>query len=162
METCLREEIAKDGFAIIEALRWRYRLGVRTEDSQSSNPGSIPGSATKSLVLSAAMETPSPEALRIVEYQRSFYRLALQEIVVCRTPRKLATMEPDFTEQVFDASTRRKWLPLYVGCCSYKYRRHVAIVTAQQDEKGPVISQALLIQSRLEFLRANWTKIGSP
>ena len=27
---------------------WRYRLGVRTEDSQSSNPGSIPGSATKS------------------------------------------------------------------------------------------------------------------
>jgi hypothetical protein len=26
---------------------WRYRLGVRTEDSQSSNPGSIPGSATK-------------------------------------------------------------------------------------------------------------------
>ncbi len=26
---------------------WRYRLGVRTEDSQSSNPGSIPGSATR-------------------------------------------------------------------------------------------------------------------
>jgi hypothetical protein len=31
---------------------WRYRLGVRTEDSQSSNPGSIPGSATKTLLLS--------------------------------------------------------------------------------------------------------------
>src|ERR1019366_9369937 len=30
----------------------RYRLGVRTEDSQSSNPGSIPGSATSSLLLS--------------------------------------------------------------------------------------------------------------
>ena len=29
--------------------RWRYRLGVRTEDSQSSNPGSIPGSATKTV-----------------------------------------------------------------------------------------------------------------
>src|SRR5271166_2309720 len=28
--------------------QWRYRLGVRTEDSQSSNPGSIPGSATNS------------------------------------------------------------------------------------------------------------------
>ncbi len=27
-------------------IAWRYRLGVRTEDSQSSNPGSIPGSAT--------------------------------------------------------------------------------------------------------------------
>jgi|HubBroStandDraft_6_1064221.scaffolds.fasta_scaffold109825_3 hypothetical protein len=37
-------------FAIIERHHnppeWRYRLGVRTEDSQSSNPGSIPGSAT--------------------------------------------------------------------------------------------------------------------
>src|SRR5271165_5468209 len=31
---------------------WRYRLGVRTEDSQSSNPGSIPGSATSYLLLS--------------------------------------------------------------------------------------------------------------
>jgi integrase len=31
---------------IIANDRWRYRLGVRTEDSQSSNPGSIPGSAT--------------------------------------------------------------------------------------------------------------------
>jgi len=29
-------------------------------------------------------EAPSPEALRIVEYQRSFYRLSLQKIAVCR------------------------------------------------------------------------------
>jgi hypothetical protein len=37
-------------FAIMRKFRaWRYRLGVRTEDSQSSNPGSIPGSATKYL-----------------------------------------------------------------------------------------------------------------
>ena len=106
-------------------------------------------------------EAPSPETLRIVEYQRSFYRLAIQKIVVCRTPRKLPTMEPDFTVQVFDQSTRRKWLPLYVGCCSYKYRRHVAIVIAQQDERGSLISQAALIQSRGEFLRSNWTKIGN-
>ena len=37
-------------FAIIVRVTpaWRYRLGVRTEDSQSSNPGSIPGSATNS------------------------------------------------------------------------------------------------------------------
>ena len=41
-------------FAIIKKLppAWRYRLGVRTEDSQSSNPGSIPGSATSTLLLS--------------------------------------------------------------------------------------------------------------
>ena len=41
-------------FAIMRKVspKWRYRLGVRTEDSQSSNPGSIPGSATKALLLS--------------------------------------------------------------------------------------------------------------
>lgn len=107
-------------------------------------------------------EAPSPETLRIVEYQKSFYRLALQRIIVCRTPRKLPAMEPDFTDQVFDQSTRRKWLPLYVGCCSYKYRPHVAIIIAQQDERGSLILQAALIQSRHEFLRSNWTKIGNP
>src|SRR6266478_110318 len=32
-------------YNFVSTLR-RYRLGVRTEDSQSSNPGSIPGSAT--------------------------------------------------------------------------------------------------------------------
>jgi hypothetical protein len=31
---------------IMTALQGRYRLGVRTEDSQSSNTGSIPVSAT--------------------------------------------------------------------------------------------------------------------
>src|SRR6202011_6104676 len=41
---------------------WRYRLGVRTEDSQSSNPGSIPGSATtdRSLSHENRDRTPSP------------------------------------------------------------------------------------------------------
>src|SRR6266851_1162612 len=43
-----RERLSR-GFAIITASQGRYRLGVRTEDSQSSNPGSIPGSATKPL-----------------------------------------------------------------------------------------------------------------
>ena len=33
---------------------WRYRLGVRTEDSQSSNTGSIPVSATNYLPLRPA------------------------------------------------------------------------------------------------------------
>jgi hypothetical protein len=107
-------------------------------------------------------ETPSPEALRIVEYQRSFYRLSFQKIVVCRTPRKFPSMEPDFTDQVFAQNTLRKWLPLYVGCCSYQYRRHVAVVISQQDERGALISQAALIQSRWDFLRFNWAKIGGP
>jgi hypothetical protein len=97
-----------------------------------------------------------------VENQRSFYRLSLQKIVVCRTSRKFPQVEPDFTEQVFDQNTRQNWLPLYVGCCSYQYRRHVAVVIAKQDERGTLISQAALIQSRWDFLRLNWTKIGKP
>jgi hypothetical protein len=40
-------ENVRKSFVIIEAHLRRYRLGVRTEDSQSSNPGSIPGSATR-------------------------------------------------------------------------------------------------------------------
>ncbi len=41
-----RRALPPDCFVIMTALRWRYRLGVRTEDSQSSNTGSIPVSAT--------------------------------------------------------------------------------------------------------------------
>src|SRR5579871_6248155 len=41
-------------FVIITFYLWRYRLGVRTEDSQSSNPGSIPGSATNPHALTPA------------------------------------------------------------------------------------------------------------
>src|SRR5436190_3244367 len=44
-------ENVRKSFVIIEAHLRRYRLGVRTEDSQSSNPGSIPGSATNHLFL---------------------------------------------------------------------------------------------------------------
>ena len=38
---------------------WRYRLGVRTEDSQSSNPGSIPGSATITAAITYAISEHS-------------------------------------------------------------------------------------------------------
>ena len=40
-------------------LRGRYRLGVRTEDSQSSNPGSIPGSATITAAITYAVSEHS-------------------------------------------------------------------------------------------------------
>lgn len=105
-------------------------------------------------------ETPSPGVLRIVELQRSYYGLSLQKIMVCRIPRRLPRMEPDFTDQLFRPEVRRKWLPLYVGCCSYRKGRHTAVVIAQIDERGSLIVQAALIQSRRDFLRLNWTKIN--
>ena len=46
---------------------WRYRLGVRTEDSQSSNPGSIPGSATSPpLLADSKRDAESPNSLVVV------------------------------------------------------------------------------------------------
>src|SRR5580658_7656475 len=86
-------------FAIIEALRGRYRLGVRTEDSQSSNPGSIPGSATKSSdyersqeVPTAALMTPNPLAL-IAEVT---HRCPLH-CVYCSNPLELAAVSSELS-----------------------------------------------------------------
>ena len=42
---------AKNFLSIFDSTGWRYRLGVRTSDSQSGNPGSIPGTATNSFSL---------------------------------------------------------------------------------------------------------------
>jgi hypothetical protein len=146
-------------FAI--ALIIRAQLGITQALSEYLRP-----TAVELMPLPAdcvpSNEATSSEALRIVEFQKSFYRLNFQKIAVCQTPRRFPEGEPDFTEQVFDQETRRKWLPLYVGCCSYQYRRHVAVVISQQDEKGSLISQAALIQSRRDFLRSNWMKIGGP
>ena len=54
-----RYGLARAVFVIIGLRRnppaWRYRLGVRTEDSQSSNPGSIPGSATNYVSITYAI-----------------------------------------------------------------------------------------------------------
>ena len=89
--------------------------------------------------------------MRIIESQRSFYRLSLQKIVVCRTPRRASPTEA-FTGQI-----RKQWLPLYVGgCCSYQFRRHVAIMIADADETGTVIVEAALLQTRWEYLRRDW------
>ena len=44
---------------------WRYRLGVRTEDSQSSNPGSIPGSATKQSSLQRSLRRYSRKQAKL-------------------------------------------------------------------------------------------------
>jgi hypothetical protein len=58
--------------------RRRYRLGVRTEDSQSSNPGSIPGSATNvyagflQFLLSVSLPCPTR-----VRFLRAWSRCAI-------------------------------------------------------------------------------------
>jgi hypothetical protein len=51
---------------------WRYRLGVRTEDSQSSNTGSIPVSATNiSLDITKNRSSQVPMAVKMQEIKQS-------------------------------------------------------------------------------------------
>jgi hypothetical protein len=103
-------------------------------------------------------ETPPSNLTRIVEDERRFYRLSLQKVIVCRSNRRFPQTEPDFTNAAFSEETRKRWLPLYVGCCAYQFRRHIAVVVADVDERGPVIVEAALVQSRHDFLRLNWAR----
>lgn len=96
----------------------------------------------------------SPVALlEIVEGQKKAYRLELQRIIVCRMSSQLPNREPDFTLAAFDDKTRSQWLPLYVGCCAYQFRRHVTVVAQQNDGQGAIVVMAALIQSRWNYLR---------
>lgn len=101
-------------------------------------------------------EVPPSGLMRIVEYQREFYHLTLQKVVVCRSAKRFTQAEPTFAEEAFSEDTRRRWLPLYVGCCSYQYRRHVAVVVADVNKSGSVIVEAALIRSRWAYFRSNW------
>ena len=66
---------------------WRYRLGVRTEDSQSSNTGSIPVSATNSPLSSDAQCLRHVSADRAVFFSLSCSRISLSYPAVMDTTR---------------------------------------------------------------------------
>jgi hypothetical protein len=101
-------------------------------------------------------EVPPSNLMRIVDYQQSFYHLTRQRLVVCVTPARLPLSEPDFTRATFPREVRTRWLPLYVGCCSYQLRRHVAVVAASPSRAGSIVVEGALIQSRWDFFRLNW------
>src|SRR5215831_10450332 len=56
----------------------RYRLGVRTEDSQSSNPGSIPGSATNSLLSSRDFSDTYEQTLLDTQTHRDMWWVTVE------------------------------------------------------------------------------------
>ena len=101
---------------------------------------------------------PPPDLLRIVEYQRRHYRLLVQQVVVCRAA---ASPLPDMGNLVggnASGNDRERWLPLYVGCCAYQFRRHVAVLAANVHESGYVMVEAALVQGRWDYLRASMAK----
>jgi hypothetical protein len=103
-------------------------------------------------------DTPPASLMRIVREQEAFYHLTLQRVIVCRTAHSPPVFEPDFTGAVFSEQVRKRWLPLYVGCCSYQFRRHVTVVAIDVNQSGSVIVEAALIQSRWDYLRRNWSE----
>jgi hypothetical protein len=90
---------------------------------------------------------------QIIEAQKSSYNLVLQNVKTCRTRMHLPQQEPEFTEAAFAEATRRRWLPAYIGCCTYSFRRHFAVVVTKPDAQGDLIVVATLIQSRWTYLR---------
>jgi hypothetical protein len=104
-------------------------------------------------------EAAPANLLRIVRHQKEFYHLSLQRMVRCRTTRRFPHSEPDFTNAVFSEEVRKRWLPLYVGCCSYQFGRHVAVVVVHDRSSGSLVLEAVLIQSRWDYLQQRG---GSP
>lgn len=101
-------------------------------------------------------EAPPANLMRIVDNQMRFYHLTLQKVVVCETARTVS--QSDLERAAFPEDTGKRWLPLYVGCCSYQFRRHVVVVVADTNEHGSVIVQAALVQNRWDYVRSNWSK----
>lgn len=91
--------------------------------------------------------------MHIVNLQRELYGLTLQKVTMCKTETPLPSVEPNFSDEVFDEDTRAKWLPVYSGCCTYQFRRHFAVVVAEPSGTGSVVLTAALIQSRSRYAR---------
>jgi hypothetical protein len=96
-------------------------------------------------------EQPSVKFLQIVRSQELAYNLTLQKIVSCKTQHQIPLAEPSFSQLMFDQETRNRWLPLYIGCCTYQFRRHFTVVAAQPSEGGFDVTRAALIQNRTDY-----------
>jgi hypothetical protein len=96
----------------------------------------------------------APERLmEIVKAQQTVYHLTLQNVVVCRTPQRLPTSGPSFTQKAFDVQVQKRWIPAYVGCCTYIFRRHFAVVVPDNGATGAVVIVASLVESRWDYIK---------
>lgn len=100
-------------------------------------------------------EVPPARLTQIIEQQRDSYHLALQKVTVCRTNESARILAPD-GQVILSADQAKKWLPLYVGCCSYQFGRHVVVLIGDIQGKQAIIVQAALVQTRMAYLRQHW------
>jgi hypothetical protein len=104
-------------------------------------------------------EPPPADLMRIVETQKALYNLALQKVVVYRSPFRVPALERRFAGLPLGEEALRRWRPLSRGCCSCQFGRHVIVLVADSTEKGSVLVEAALVQSRGDFLRLKWDSV---
>ena len=95
-------------------------------------------------------QQPTAEMLRILDAQRKQYRLTVQKVVTCtiQSPSGGATIADSVMQK------NSAWLPTYVGCCTFQFRRHFVVVMATPSDRGSsVLFTAALIQSRSDYFR---------
>jgi hypothetical protein len=140
------------GTAIAVLTGHPYRLCVRLAAAELFRP-----STTELMPLPLdcveTRDAVSQDMLTIIELQRAAYDLSLQNVRTCRSSSRFPQGEPEFSERAFTEEVRRKWLPAYVGCCTYSFRRHFAVVAAKSDGEGAQIVVATLVESRWNYLR---------
>ena len=98
-------------------------------------------------------QAPSPEARSIIESQAEHYHLALQSIAVYRSSLAKPQSENEFAAAFFSPEVRQRWLPAYVGCCTYSFRRHYAIIVVENGGDGSTLVAATLIQNRWDYIK---------
>jgi hypothetical protein len=98
-------------------------------------------------------QKPSPRTLALIGSQAAHYHLVLQSTAVCQMPTAQPRAESEFAAAFFSAEVRQRWLPSYVGCCTYSFRRHFAIIVAENSDQGATVVAATLVQSRWDYVK---------
>jgi len=104
----------------------------------------------------SADEAPPANLMHLIDSQRTLHHLTFQKMTVCRSILRVPPSDPRFVALY---GYPKRWLPVAAGGGAHQFRRHFAVVVA--DETGSVIVEAALIQSRWDYLRQNWNKFRS-
>jgi len=97
-------------------------------------------------------ERPPAELMRIVELQRSYYHLVSQKAIACKVPYRVSMDEEQFRKQAFSEEIREQWRPMYVGCCTYSYHGHYAVVAAENlGREGAIVVQVAMVRAKRDY-----------
>jgi hypothetical protein len=105
------------------------------------------------LACSPSDQKPTLGTLALIGSQAAHYHLVLQSTAVCRMVTVQPLDESEFATAFFSLDVRRRWLPSYLGCCTYSFRRHFAVIVVENRDGGTIVVAANLVQNRREYLK---------